>query len=75
MSDEKKCTNNEELCEGKKELTQEELEQVNGGGVIVPAKDEDIPKLNTTEALQGRVAGVVISSAGQPCAGEDIRVR
>ena len=32
MSDEKKCTNNEELCEGKKELTQEELEQVNGGG-------------------------------------------
>ena len=23
---------NEELCEGKKELTQEELEQVNGGG-------------------------------------------
>ena len=75
MSDEKKCTNNEELCEGKKELTQEELEQVNGGGVIVPVKDEDIPKLNTTEALQGRVAGVVISSAGQPCAGEDIRVR
>ena len=75
MSDEKKCTNNEELCEGKKELTQEELEQVNGGGVIVPVKDEDIPKLNTTEALQGRVAGVVILSTGQPCAGEDIRVR
>ena len=75
MSDEKKCTKTEECCEGKKELTQEELEQVNGGGVIVPVKDEDIPKLNTTEALQGRVAGVVISSAGQPCAGEDIRVR
>ena len=31
MSEEKKCINNEELCEGKKELTQEELEQVNGG--------------------------------------------
>ena len=31
MSKEKKCINNEELCEGKKELTQEELEQVNGG--------------------------------------------
>ena len=31
MSEEKKCINNEELCEGKKELTQEELEKVNGG--------------------------------------------
>ena len=31
MSEEKKCINNEELCEGKKELTQEELEQVTGG--------------------------------------------
>ena len=31
MLEEKKCINNEELCEGKKELTQEELEQVNGG--------------------------------------------
>ena len=31
MSEEKKCINNEELCEDKKELTQEELEQVNGG--------------------------------------------
>ena len=30
MSEEKKCINNEELCEGKKELTQEELEKVNG---------------------------------------------
>ena len=49
-----------------KELTPEELEQVNGGGVIVPVKHEDIAKLNTTEALQGKVAGVVISTAGQP---------
>ena len=31
MSDEKKCTKTEECCEGKKELTQEELEQVTGG--------------------------------------------
>ena len=31
MSEKKKCINNEELCEDKKELTQEELEKVNGG--------------------------------------------
>ena len=67
MSEEKKCINNEELCEGKKELTQEELEKVNGGGAIVQVKGEDIAKLNTTEALQGKVGGVVvISSEGQP---------
>ena len=76
MSEEKKeLKKNEELCEGTKALSIEELEEVNGGGVIVPVKGEDIPELNTTEALQGRVAGVVISSAGQPCAGEDIRGR
>ena len=67
MSEEKKCINNEELCEGKKELTQEELEKVNGGGAIVQVKGEDIAKLNTTEALQGKVGGVVvISLEGQP---------
>lgn len=60
MLEEKKCINNEELCEGKKELTQEELEQVNGGGATVQVKGEDIAKLNTTEALQGRVAGADI---------------
>ena len=67
MLEEKKCINNEELCEGKKELTQEELEQVNGGGATVQVKGEDIAKLNTTEALQGKAVGVVvIASEGQP---------
>ena len=76
MSEEKKCINNEELCEGKKELTQEELEQVNGGGATVHVKGEDIPKLNTIDAasaLQGKVGGVVISSEGQP--GSEMRFR
>ena len=64
MLEEKKCINNEELCEGKKELTQEELEQVNGGGATVQVKGEDIAKLNTTEALKG-VGGVVVISSYQ----------
>ena len=33
MSEEKKCIKSEELCEGKKALSQEDLEQVNGGQV------------------------------------------
>ena len=70
----------EELCALKEEvetvsrklheLTEEELEQVNGGmstGATVQVKGEDIAKLNTTEELQGKVGGVVvISSEGQP---------
>ena len=79
MSEEKKELKKElkknECCKGKEKLSIEELDKVNGGGVIVPVKGEDIVKPNTTEALQGKVAGVVISSEGQPCAGEDIRVR
>ena len=59
------------------ELTEEELEQVNGGmstGATVQVKGEDIAKLNTTEALQGKVGGVVvISSEGQP--GSEMRFR
>ena len=38
MLEEKKCINNEELCEGKKELTQEELEKVTGGYADTPTK-------------------------------------
>ena len=34
MSEEKKCINNEELCEGKQKLSIEELEQVTGGADI-----------------------------------------
>ena len=48
-------------------LTEEELEKVNGGGVIAQVKGEDIVKTNTTEALQGKPVGVaVIASEGQP---------
>ena len=78
MLEEKKCINNEELCEGKEELSIEELDKVNGGGAIVQVKGEDIAKLNTTDAasaLQGKVAGVVTTSAGQPCATEGARLR
>ena len=52
------------------ELMEEELEKVNVGmstGATVQVKGEDIAKLNTTEALQGKVGGVVvISLEGQP---------
>ena len=62
----KKNLKNEELCEGKKKLSIEELENVNGGGATVQVKGEGIAKLNTTDAasaLQGKVAGVVTTSA------------
>ena len=59
------------------ELMEEELEKVNVGmstGATVQVKGEDIAKLNTTEALQGEVGGVVvISSEGQP--GSEMRFR
>ena len=32
MSEEKKCINNEEICEGKEKLSIEELDKVSGGG-------------------------------------------
>ena len=34
MSEEKNCIKREELCEEKKELSQEELGQVTGGGAL-----------------------------------------
>ena len=34
MPEEKKCIKNEEICEEKKELSQEELGQVTGGGAL-----------------------------------------
>ena len=57
MSEEKKCINNEELCEGKQKLSIEELENVNGGDVIVTGEDEGVAKPDTIEAasaLQGK---------------------
>ena len=35
MSEKKKCIKNEEISEGKKKLSQEELEQVTGGSGYV----------------------------------------
>ena len=85
MSEEKKELKKElkknECCEGKEELSIEELENVNGGGATVQVKGEDIAKLNTTDAasaLQGKVGGVgvvVISSEGQPGSGMRFRDR
>ena len=66
MAEEKKCTKTEECCEGKEKLSIEELENVNGGGATVQVKGEDIVKTNTTEALQGKVAGVAVISSYQP---------
>ena len=66
----------ETVNEKLQELTEEELEMVNGGGVHVQVKGEVIAKLNTTEALQGRVAGVKITPrAGQLCAAEGARLK
>ena len=57
----------ESVNEKLQELTEEELEMVNGGGVHVQVKGEVIVKTNTTEALQGKAVGVVvIASEGQP---------
>ena len=42
MSEEKKCIKSEELCEGKKALSQEALEQVAGGHAMGPKVKEVI---------------------------------
>ena len=38
MLEEKKCINNEELCEGKEKLSIEELDKVNGGLKLDPER-------------------------------------
>ena len=84
MSEEKKNEVTEEVKEGVRKLTEEELEQVTGGGsatlevaskvahAIFGTEQMDI---DATEALQGKFARVVTTLAGQSCAGEDIRGR
>ncbi|MDO4810235.1 MAG: hypothetical protein Q4A04_09835 [Eubacteriales bacterium] len=84
MSNEKRNIETEEIKEAR-QLSEEELEKVTGGGsatlevasevaqAIFGAEQMDI---DATEALQGKYAGVVVTTlAGQPCAGEDIRDR
>ena len=39
MSEEKKYTNNEEICEEAKKLTEDDLENVNGGGPPISGGD------------------------------------
>lgn len=54
MSEEKKSAVTEEVKEEFRKLTEEELEQVNGGmstGATVQVKGEDIAKLNTTGSI------------------------
>ena len=74
MPEEKKYIKNEENCAEKKELTEEELEQVTGGGSATLEVASEVARaifgaermdIDATEALQGKFAGVVISSAGQ----------
>ena len=61
MSEEKKNVANEEVKEAR-QLTEKELEQVTGGS-------------NVSTILEGKVAGVQITSDGQPGATATIRVR
>ena len=58
------------------ELTPEELAEV-GGGTVVHVKGDDVAKLNAAEeALQGKVAGVVVTStSGQSGTDMGIHVR
>ena len=62
MSEEKKNAVTEEVKEEVRKLTEEELEQVTGGS-------------NISTMLEGKVAGVQITSDGQPGATATIRVR
>ena len=72
MSNDNKNENKKEALNEeakKKELSQEELEQVNGGrniGEVAAAK------LVTAEVLQGKDAVVEINTAGQP--GSEMRI-
>ena len=61
MSEEKKNEVTEEIKEAR-QLTEKELEQVTGGSNVSPM-------------LEGKVAGVQITSDGQPGATATIRVR
>ena len=62
MSEEKKTAVTEEVKEEARKLTEEELEQVTGGS-------------NVSTMLKGKVAGVEITSDGQPGATATVRVR
>ena len=74
MSEEKKNAVTEEVKEEVRKLTEEELEQVTGGGSATLEVASEVAQaifgaermdIDATEALQGKFAGVVISSAGQ----------
>ena len=62
MSEEKKSEVTEEVKEEVRKLTEEDLEQVTGGS-------------NVSTMLEGKVAGVEITSDGQPGATATVRVR
>ena len=73
MSEEKKSEVTEEVKEAR-QLTEKELEQVTGGGSATLEVASEVAQaifgaermdIDATEALQGKFAGVVISSAGQ----------
>ena len=73
MSEEKKNEVTKDVKETR-QLSEEELEQVTGGGSATLEVASEVAKaifgaermdIDATEALQGKFAGVVISSAGQ----------
>ena len=74
MSEVKKTAVTEEVKEEVRKLTEEDLEQVTGGGSATLEVASEVAQaifgaermdIDATEALQGKFAGVVISSAGQ----------
>ena len=87
MANDNKELKNNVPCEEKQEarqLSEEELEKVTGGGSATLEVASEVAQaifgteqmdIDATEALQGKFAGVVTTLAGQSCAGEDIRGR
>ena len=76
MSNDNKNENKKEALNEeakKKELSQEELEQVNGGRAVANIGEVAVAKLVTAEVLQGKDAVVEINTAGQP--GSEMRIR
>ena len=68
MSEKKKTVTSEEVKEAR-ELTEEELEKVTGGNIVLPGTHDAVA------ALQVKAAGIEIAPAGQPGSGSEFRIR
>ena len=69
MPKDKKCIKTEEICEEKKKMTSDELNQVTGGNIVLPGTHDAVA------ALQVKAAGIEIAPAGQPGSGSEFRIR